>query len=161
MNEPDLPKIEASTLELVPEKVIRAYCVLPKGIHGDTITLYCPDDDQFGMEQEETIRFALNRTIACVRVPRSVLETEIDSYFPGSMPEISNCNIRFRFNCPKKWASLTPTRDPNQRSCSECNRIVYRCDNEYEAKWLGRQGKCVDLVTPEEEYFLGEVEDNY
>ena len=63
MNESDLPKIEESTLQKVPEKIARAFCVLPKAIHGNSIILYCPDDAQFRIEHEEMIRFALNRTI--------------------------------------------------------------------------------------------------
>ena len=159
MNESDLPKIEESTLQKVPEKIARAFCVLPKAIHGNSIILYCPDDAQFRIEHEEMIRFALNRTIEWIPVPRNVLELEIDKYFPGSKAEIWNCSIRFRFNCPQKWASLTPTRVPNQRNCSECGRIVHRCDNEHEAKWLGKQGKCVALITSDDSEFLGEVDD--
>ena len=159
MNESDLPKIEESTLQMVPEKIARAFCVLPKAIHANSITLYCPDEAQFLIEHEETIRFALNRMIEWIPIPRCVLELEIDKYFPNSKAEIWNCNIRFRFNCPQRWSSLTPTRDPNQRSCSECDRIVYRCDNEHEARWLGKQGKCVALITSDDSEFLGEVED--
>jgi hypothetical protein len=159
MNQSGLHKIEESTLQIVPEKIARAFCVLPQSIHGDSITLYCPDDPQFRIEHEQTIRFALNRLIVWIPVPRSVLELEIDRYYPGSKSEIWNCSIRFRFNCPQKWASLTPTRDPNQRSCSECDRLVYRCDNEHEAKWLGKQGKCVALIAPNDSEFLGEVDD--
>ncbi len=33
------------------------------------------------------------------------------------------------------------------------------CDNEHEAKWLGKQGKCVALITSDDSEFLGEVDD--
>jgi hypothetical protein len=61
---------------------------------------------------------------------------------------------------PKKWASLAPTNDENKRSCSEYDRVVYRCNNEHEARWLGKQGKCVALLITDDTEYLGAVEDS-
>jgi hypothetical protein len=159
MSKMELPNIEEATLQLVPERLVRAFCVLPQRTDGDSITLYCPDDPRFLIEHQETLRFALNRAIDWTPIPRSLLETEIDKYFPGSKPEIWNCNVRFRFNCPRKWALLTLTKDPNKRHCSECDSLVHRCSNEHDARWLGKQGKCVALITQDGTEFLGEVDD--
>jgi hypothetical protein len=159
MSQFDLPKIDETTLKLVPERLVRECCVLPQQDSGHSITLYRPDDSRFLIYHEEALRFVLNRQIEWIPVSRSLLESEIDRYFPDSKPEIWNCNVRFRFQCPQKWAALTPTDDPNQRHCMECDRMVYRCSNEHEARWLGRQGKCVALITTDDMEFLGEVED--
>ncbi len=78
--------IEESTLQMVPEKIARTFCVLPQAVNANSITLYCPDDAQFRIEHEETIRFALNRTIEWIPVPRSVLDPTIEKYFRDQKP---------------------------------------------------------------------------
>jgi hypothetical protein len=158
MSESGLPRIEPATLQLVPEKIVRAFSVLPFCSDEGSITLYCPDEPAYPLENEESLRFALNRSIAWLPIPRKLLESEIDRYYPGTIPEIRNCNVRFRFNCPRTWTSLTPTQDQNQRKCEECDRIVYRCFTDTEANWLGKQGKCVALVTSDEDELLGEID---
>ncbi len=40
---------------------------------------------------------------------------------------IQNCEVRFRFQCPKQWEALQQTSDPGVRSCSQCQKQVYLC----------------------------------
>jgi hypothetical protein len=57
--------------------------------------------------------------------------------------EIANCAIRFRFECPKRWAELTPTGDSRIRKCGFYELEVHYCETREEALDKARQGLCV------------------
>lgn len=152
--------IDEETLQMVPERFVRLFSVLPLSFDASSVTLCCPDEPDYAIKNEEEIRFALNRTILFRPVPRQELESEIDRYFPHSKRDIQNCDVRFRFRCPLRWSMLSPTSSPDQRKCSECNRLVYRCHTKSEVTWHGRLGHCVAFVSLHECEFLGESDDD-
>lgn len=55
--------IPPDVLQLVPEPVVREYCVLPARADNGTITIFCPDDSRFGFEEQERLQFILNREV--------------------------------------------------------------------------------------------------
>ena len=60
--------------------------------------------------------------------------------------DIENCNVRWRFQCPKRWDQLEPTRLPEVRFCSACRKDVFFCDSVELARRLGEErGHCVAL----------------
>lgn len=65
------------------------------------------------------------------------------------MPDqpIWNCERRFEFLCPKQWTELVGTPDPGIRGCTACQKLVYFCQSEHEAREHARQGHCIALPT--------------
>lgn len=152
--------IDERTLKIVPERIVRLFSVLPLTFDASSVTLCCPDEPDYAIKNEEEIGFALNRNIFWRPFPRQELESEIDRYYPHSKPDIQNCDVRFRFRCPLRWSMLTPTNSHDERKCSECNRLVYRCHTRSEVEWNARQGRCVAFVSLHESEFLGEADDD-
>lgn len=59
---------------------------------------------------------------------------------------IENCNVRWRFQCPKKWSELEETRSPEVRFCSACRKDVFFCDSVDKARRLAEEvGACVAI----------------
>ncbi len=58
---------------------------------------------------------------------------------------IENCNVRFRFECPKRWENLRPTDSPLVRSCDACRKNVYYCESVREARRRAERGECVAI----------------
>ena len=59
---------------------------------------------------------------------------------------IENCNVRWRFQCPKKWSELEETRSPEVRFCSACRKDVHFCDSMEMARRLAEVvGACVAI----------------
>jgi hypothetical protein len=56
--------------------------------------------------------------------------------------------VRFTFRCPKTWASLAETADPNVRHCELCEEQVFHCATPAEVARRARLGQCVS-VPPE------------
>ena len=57
---------------------------------------------------------------------------------------IENCNVRWRFQCPKKWDQMDTTSREGIRFCSACRRDVYFCESVEEARQLAEnKGHCV------------------
>lgn len=50
---------------------------------------------------------------------------------------------RLAFECPKKWADLSPTRDKNIKFCDECNSEVYWVSNPLEISAYIKESKCI------------------
>jgi len=157
-SEPELDNIDETLLELVPEKVARDYCVLPASLEGSILTLFCPEEPDYEMKNGPILEFVLNRKLRWCHVPRFDIESAIARFHPFSEPAIHNCNIRFSFNCPKIWASLSPTDIATQRMCDECGKTVHLCSTEQEAIELGRKDRCVAYVDPEHGMILGEID---
>lgn len=64
------------------------------------------------------------------------------------MKTIQNCDLRFRFQCPKKWDALLPTSNPDVRGCEACARLVYFCKDEAQATEHAKQGHCIAVLAP-------------
>jgi len=58
-------------------------------------------------------------------------------------PPVENCDLRFKFRCPKQWQSLQLTGDGRIRFCAACRKNVYYCGTVGEARDHARQGHCV------------------
>lgn len=63
---------------------------------------------------------------------------------------IENCDVKFRFACPKQWTELLLTPVEGERFCGECERTVYFCATIDEARVRASQNTCVaiDLGSP-------------
>jgi hypothetical protein len=53
--------------------------------------------------------------------------------------------VRFAYECPRTWDSLTPTGDERARQCSTCERIVYLCRSRDEAEERAHRGECITV----------------
>lgn len=51
--------------------------------------------------------------------------------------------VRFRFECPNKWETLTPTNDSEVRFCDECQQQVFRVTSVDQAEAMARKGRCI------------------
>jgi uncharacterized protein (TIGR02996 family) len=58
-------------------------------------------------------------------------------------PPVENCEVQFKFRCPKQWQRLTATEDSQVRFCDACRKNVYYCGTVDEARAHARQGRCV------------------
>jgi uncharacterized protein (TIGR02996 family) len=52
-------------------------------------------------------------------------------------------HIRFTFICDKRWETLLPTENPNERHCNACNERVHHCQTVPEAERHARAGHCI------------------
>jgi hypothetical protein len=76
------------------------------------------------------------------------------------MGDIENCSWKFEFQCPRRWASLRLTDDPNVRLCESCLQQVHLCQNDEEVLAHSQRGECVALGfmrDGEESQLLGKV----
>ena len=76
------------------------------------------------------------------------------------IPQIRNCNWKFKFQCPLRWEGLRTTDDPNVRTCESCLRSVYLCENEEEVAQRSAAGQCVALGferNEDGEMLMGEI----
>ena len=55
---------------------------------------------------------------------------------------IENCEVRFRFKCPRQWKELTLTSDDKIRHCGVCEKSVYYCESPAELEECAREGRC-------------------
>jgi uncharacterized protein (TIGR02996 family) len=66
-----------------------------------------------------------------------------------SDPLVEGCGIagslRWHFVCTKGWADMTPTDDPNVRTCNACNESVHYCDNIADARREAHRSGCIAL----------------
>ena len=47
---------------------------------------------------------------------------------------IDNCEFKVKYKCPLLWKDLQGTDNPDARYCNECEKDVYRCNDEKEVK---------------------------
>ena len=47
---------------------------------------------------------------------------------------IDNCEFKVKYKCPQLWKDLQGTDNPDARYCNECEKEVYRCNDEKEVK---------------------------
>jgi hypothetical protein len=55
--------------------------------------------------------------------------------------EVKDCV--FSFKCPKQWAALQVTENPNVRYCDSCKENVWFCKNGKALKEAVKLGRCV------------------
>lgn len=60
-----------------------------------------------------------------------------------SRPNIEECDIEFRFKCPKQWSSLVATDNPAVRRCGTCDRDVHFCATIEEVREHAWENHCV------------------
>jgi uncharacterized protein (TIGR02996 family) len=62
-----------------------------------------------------------------------------------SRPTIERCAAEFEFRCPKDWAELAPTGDPNVRFCGACDKPVFYAASVVDARDRAANRECVAL----------------
>jgi uncharacterized protein (TIGR02996 family) len=65
-----------------------------------------------------------------------------------SKTDIELCAFTFRFQCPRKWEQLTPTKNAAVRFCGACRKSVYFCDTLGVAYHHAYLGHCVAVARP-------------
>ncbi len=58
---------------------------------------------------------------------------------------VENCDLRFRYVCPKRWENLEPTDDNRVRHCDTCDQNVYYCRSVADARGRALGGQCVAI----------------
>jgi len=62
----------------------------------------------------------------------------------GDGTEVRNC--KFVFKCPKFWAELQKSDDPDIRHCNECSEFVYRCTSNKDIAIAIKRNRCVAIM---------------
>lgn len=57
--------------------------------------------------------------------------------------------VEFRYECPRTWENLTPTKEAAVRYCDTCRQRVYYCTTVTEARRHVHRGRCI-AVDPAE-----------
>jgi hypothetical protein len=70
---------------------------------------------------------------------------------------IENCSWKFEVQCPRLWANLRKTDDPDVRLCETCLELVYLCRNDAEVAQRAAEGKCVAAQFFRDDEMLGRV----
>ena len=70
--------------------------------------------------------------------------------------KIQNCDIRWKFRCPKNWDKLTETDDSSVKLCQHCKKLVYRCTTLDALNAHASEGHCVALIE-DGHFVIGEV----
>ena len=143
-HELDILNVDAAAIQLVPESVAREHCVLPVALADGKAKLVLPTTaDDLSDKTIEVLRFVLGRDFDYETAPRDQLCKIVDLLYLASYSEIQNCDVRFRFKCPKQWADLQPTADKLIRHCDTCNHDVYYCYSKEELNERAEKNQCV------------------
>ena len=59
--------------------------------------------------------------------------------------DIKNCEIKFQFECPKKWSGLKTTDDENIRFCDHCSENVYLCNSLEDVHQHAKEKHCISV----------------
>jgi hypothetical protein len=51
--------------------------------------------------------------------------------------------VRFGYQCPNQWETLSPTEEAGVRSCGDCRRSVYFCDSVASVERHAGKGDCI------------------
>ena len=51
--------------------------------------------------------------------------------------------VRFRYQCPNQWETLSLTQEAEVRYCGSCQRNVYFCDSVESVEQHAREGDCI------------------
>lgn len=137
--------VNAEALDLMPESVARENLVLAIAVNGDFLRLILPAS-MSGSERYalgDKIRFILNRSFTYDTADDAELARLIDLHYRAAYSTIQNCHRTFRKRCPKRWADLARTDNPDQRWCMVCERTVTFCLSDNELDRLSSAGQCV------------------
>jgi hypothetical protein len=122
-------KIDSAALEYLPESLAREVCVLPLGLDGDTLRVVFGRRDDY-RDMIDKLEYVLRRRLVCAVADRRRLERAIDEFYTYRVTEVTDCPLEFRFECPKRWLELRPSRRPDVRFCESCGRNVHLCAGE-------------------------------
>jgi hypothetical protein len=153
-------KIEPNALEAVPGSLARELCVLPLVWEGDVLRVVFGRRDDY-REAIDTLKFVLNRRLACFVADFARIERAIDEVYTHLATEIDNCPLDFHIECPKRWLELRPTGRDDVRFCESCSRTVHLYNDENQAINQTRSGQCVAIfraVGPSVVGFTGLIE---
>jgi len=92
-----------------------------------------------------------------VRARIAELRDQVDSFWQrmiephwllgcGEMREHTR-RVRFSYECPRTWAELAPSNDPNIRACDGCGETVHRCHTIAEAETHALAGHCISVTS--------------
>ncbi|WP_459557949.1 GspE/PulE/PilB domain-containing protein [Lacunimicrobium album] len=145
----DCITINPHLLEKVPEAFAQKSTALLISCEANELQIVTyPRPDHELDELREALRFAIEMDVS-IRfsfAEKYILDHTIERLYKTAAAIIENCDLKFQFRCPKRWLDLSPTDHETRRFCSVCQRAVYLCDNEYEAKTLGKEGKCIAVI---------------
>ena len=91
-----------------------------------------------GNEDSDTVKVYARRSKKALREAAEREWLAIVSRAP-----IERCDVRFRFQCPKAWESLTSTDDATVRHCGTCEKPVFFCSDLTEVRVHGGAKRCV------------------
>lgn len=159
LTQTDLSKfqIDPRAIELVPEAVARDRLVLPVGFRDATLQLVLPAEAGFGVDDTiDVLRFVLAQPFIHQFAVTANLRPFVDFYYTAVYSEITKCESRFRFQCPKQWAELNSTDDIRVRFCNVCERSVTYCSTPEELAQMAARGDCVAFLDrTQQQEFLG------
>jgi hypothetical protein len=129
---------------MVPESVARELIVLPVGLSDSTLDVVLPAEARLGSgDTVERLRFVLQRDFTHRFAVTKDLRPIVDFFYTAVYSEITNCDSKLNFECPKRWAEPDPTDNVRIRKCSVCHEQVTFCTNSDELARLAAMGKCV------------------
>src|SRR4051812_36226472 len=53
--------------------------------------------------------------------------------------------LRFAYECPLRWADLTPQSRPDERHCGKCRKTVHHCATRQQAEEHAVAGHCIAI----------------
>merc|ERR1712216_1090220 len=71
---------------------------------------------------------------------------------------IEQCDVKFRYKCPKKWDELKASETPGTRCCEECKESVFLVTTHAEMDSHYRQRHCIAIQYEDEIEEMGEIE---
>ena len=153
----DRLSLDPAAIAQVPESVARDAAVLPVRLDGNGLYIIVPSDVGLGGDTTiERLNYALKTPFNYDYADRSDLNSVVALFYTAVYAEIDNCDERFQFRCPKRFAALTATNDPAVRFCATCQRSVYFCWSEAELETRAKRGDCAAIMHIDEpQGFLG------
>jgi hypothetical protein len=138
--------LDPAAIAMVPESVARDSCVLPVSWDGTKLHLVVPSNAGLGGDPTfERLSLILDCEYTYDFAEPADLRSIVDLFYTAIYAEIENCE-RFRYRCPKRFASLSGTEDPMVRFCAECQQRVYYCRTEAELEARAEKGECVAFM---------------
>jgi hypothetical protein len=136
--------IDPAAIGRVPESVARSCCVLPVAFQNGRLHLILPNTvDDPGDSTLDRLNMVLESEFTYDTAPRDQLHRFVDLHHWAAYSEIENCDVHFRFKCPKQWADLQPTNDKLVRHCDVCEKDVFYCYTKDELQERASKNQCV------------------
>jgi hypothetical protein len=130
-----------------------AYRVVPAGRDEDGRVLMVVDGPLSDAERDD-LRFMFNGHIREISTDTPTFE-RLRAFSRSRLGPRGNgsgyhgeidCDVVWRYKCPKDWAKLAPTGDPWSRHCETCNRAVVMCSDQEQINAARRVGACVAIT---------------